>query len=258
MDLSFSIVERAMFHSDNCYRIPNLRVRGFLCRTNLPSNTAFRGFGGPQGAIFCEMWMDRVAKELGLPADDVRAKNFYKEGDKTHFGQPLLLCRVGACWEEVQRTAAVVERRRAAAEFNAGNRYKKRGIATTPVKFGISFTTTFLNQGGALVHVYTDGSVLVTIGGVEMGQGLFTKCAQVAAATLGVPMAKVFISETSTDKVPNASPTAASASADIYGALGGRRECREGSGRRPPACGSLEPFLLSWRCGSSPPGWLPV
>lgn len=217
MDLTFSIVERAMFHSDNVYRIPNMRVRGFLCRTNTPSNTAFRGFGGPQGAVFCEMWMDRVAKELGLPPDEVRRRNFYQEGDTTHFGQPLLLCRVKACWDEVVESSGYAARRAAAAQFNAQNRYKKRGVAVTPVKFGISFTSTFLNQGGALVHIYTDGSVLVTIGGVEMGQGLFTKCTQVAASVLGVPMGKVFISETSTDKVPNASPTAASASADIYG-----------------------------------------
>lgn len=218
MDLSFSIVERAMFHSDNAYKIPNMRVRGFLCRTNTPSNTAFRGFGGPQGALFCEMWVDRVAKELGLPPDAVRERNFYGEGDATHFGQPLVLCRVRACWDEVVASAGVAERREAAKAFNALNRYRKRGIAVTPVKFGISFTTTFLNQGGALVHIYTDGSVLVTIGGVEMGQGLFTKCAQVAASVLGVPVDKVFLAETSTDKVPNASPTAASASADIYGA----------------------------------------
>lgn len=217
MDLSHSILDRALFHSDNCYNIPNVRVSGYVCKTHMPSNTAFRGFGGPQGALLAEMWVDRVAVELGMEPEELRARNFYAEGEVTHFGQALHLNRIHACWEAAVTGAGVTARRAEVAAFNKGNRYRKRGLAVTPVKFGISFTATFLNQGGALVNMYTDGTVLVTIGGVEMGQGLYTKMTQVASTTLGIPADRIFISETSTDKVPNASPTAASASADLYG-----------------------------------------
>lgn len=218
MDLSHSIMDRALFHSDNAYDIPNLRVTGAICFTHTPSNTAFRGFGGPQGALFAEMWIDHVARGLGLPADAVRAANLYREGAVTHFGQALEGNRLERCWAEVRAGAEVELRACQVAAFNAAHRFRKRGLASVPVKFGIAFTTRFLNQAGALVHVYTDGTVLVSHGGVEMGQGLHTKMAAVAAAALGLPdTRRVFINETNTSVVPNTSPSAASASADLYG-----------------------------------------
>jgi len=217
MDLSASVMDRALMHSDCCYNIPNVRVVGKLCKTNQASNTAFRGFGGPQGAMFAEMWVEQIAKVVGKPDHEVRQLNMYKEGDITHFGQAMEHCRVGPCWEQAMRNSQYETRRAQVDAYNSSNRWRKRGIAITPTKFGISFTTKFLNQAGALVHVYLDGTVLVTHGGVEMGQGLHTKMAQVAAQALGTPLSKVFISETSTDKVPNSSPTAASASSDMYG-----------------------------------------
>ncbi|KXZ53315.1 hypothetical protein GPECTOR_7g1209 [Gonium pectorale] len=217
-DLSHSIMDRALLHSDCVYKVPNMRVRGHMCRTHQASNTAFRGFGGPQGLMFAELWIEQIAKTVGKPDAEVRTLNMYHEGDVTPFGQVMEHCRARACWEKALSSSDFEARQKAVAEFNAANRWRKRGLAATPTKFGISFTTKFLNQAGALVHVYLDGTVLVTHGGVEMGQGLHTKMAQVAAQALNVPLSKVFISETSTDKVPNASPTAASASSDMYGA----------------------------------------
>ena len=219
LDLSHAIMDRALFHSDGAYKIPNIRVHGKLCKTHTPSNTAFRGFGGPQGVLFAEMWMDRVARRLGVPTESVRRINLYEEGEACHFGQVLESSQLRACWEQATGGAAsIAERRQAAAAFNAQHKHRKRGVAATPVKFGISFTALFMNQAGALVHCYLDGTVLVTHGGVEMGQGLHTKVAQVCADALGISTDKVYIAETSTDKVPNASPTAASASSDLYGA----------------------------------------
>ncbi|KAG2484282.1 hypothetical protein HYH03_016926 [Edaphochlamys debaryana] len=217
-DLSHSIMDRALLHSDCCYKVPHMRVRGHMCRTHQASNTAFRGFGGPQGLMFAEMWIEQIAKTVGKPDAAIRSLNMYNEGDTTHFGQVLEACRARACWDKVMADSDYDRRMAAVEAFNAEHRWRKRGLAATPTKFGISFTTKFLNQAGALVHVYLDGSVLVTHGGVEMGQGLHTKMAQIAAQALNVPLSKVFISETSTDKVPNASPTAASASSDMYGA----------------------------------------
>eukprot|EP01023_Acetabularia_acetabulum_P003690 TRINITY_DN11523_c0_g2_i1.p1 TRINITY_DN11523_c0_g2~~TRINITY_DN11523_c0_g2_i1.p1 ORF type:complete len:409 (+),score=82.78 TRINITY_DN11523_c0_g2_i1:605-1831(+) len=164
------------------------------------------------------MWMDQVARTLNMPLEHVRSINFYKEGDFTHFGQKLVDCRIQNCWDAVVSTAQVAERQSTVQKFNLENRWRKRGISVIPTKFGIAFTLLVFNQAGALVHVHTDGSVLVTHGGVEMGQGLHTKMCQIAAQEFDIPLDKVFISETSTDKVPNASPTAASASADLYGA----------------------------------------
>ena len=217
LDLSRSVMERACFHIDNSYRFANVRVMGRLCRTNLPSNTAFRGFGGPQGMLVCEDIISNVATFLQMEPADLRALNLYREGDQTHFNQTLSYCTLDRCWREC-RTQADYERRRMQVEsFNKESRWKKRGIAMVPTKFGISFTALFLNQAGALVHIYKDGSVLVTHGGTEMGQGLHTKMIQVACRVLRVPPEKVFISETSTDKVPNTSPTAASVGSDING-----------------------------------------
>uniref|UniRef100_A0A803TI00 Xanthine dehydrogenase/oxidase n=1 Tax=Anolis carolinensis TaxID=28377 RepID=A0A803TI00_ANOCA len=216
-DLSFGVMDRAVFHMDNSYNIPNIRGIGRVCKTNLSSNTAFRGFGGPQGMMVAECWMSDVALKCGLPAEEVRKLNLYHEGDLTHFNQKLEGFTLRRCWEECIKNSDYHARRKFIDEFNRQNRWKKRGMAIIPTKFGISFTVPFLNQAGALVHVYTDGAVLLTHGGTEMGQGLNTKMIQVASRTLGIPTSKIYISETSTNTVPNASPTAASVSADING-----------------------------------------
>nr|XP_045608332.1 xanthine dehydrogenase/oxidase-like isoform X2 [Procambarus clarkii] len=216
-DLSSSIVQRAMFSIDNAYKWEALRVTGYACKTNLPSNTAFRGFGGPQGMMFTEDIVSRVAAFLKLDAVQVREKNLYKSGDTTHFTQVLERCTVGRCWREVLLQANYQSRAAEIDHFNRENKYKKRGLAVVPVKFGISFTATCLNQAGALVMVYTDGSVLLSHGGTEMGQGLHTKMVQVASRVLQLPVEEIYIAETATDKVPNTSPTAASASSDLNG-----------------------------------------
>ncbi|XP_066551006.1 xanthine dehydrogenase/oxidase [Amia ocellicauda] len=215
MDLSLSIMERALFHMENCYNIPHIGGTGYMCKTNLPCNTAFRGFGGPQGMMVAECWMTDVAMKCCLPADQVRKLNIYKEGDVTPFNQKLEQFTIAQCWEECLLTSQYHQRRKDIEEFNRQNRWTKRGISIIPTKFGISFTAKFLNQAGALVHVYTDGSVLLTHGGTEMGQGLHTKMIQVASRVLGIPICKILISETSTNTVPNTSPTAASVSSDL-------------------------------------------
>ncbi|XP_066474776.1 xanthine dehydrogenase/oxidase [Tiliqua scincoides] len=217
MDLSHGVMDRALFHMDNSYSIPNIRGVGKVCKTNLSSNTAFRGFGGPQGMMVAESWMSDIALKCRLPPEEVRKLNLYNEGDLTHFNQKLEGFTVRRCWEECLTNSDYHSRRKLIDEFNQENRWKKRGISIIPTKFGISFTVPFLNQAGALLHVYTDGSVLLTHGGTEMGQGLHTKMIQVASKTLGIPTSKIHISETSTNTVPNTSPTAASVSADING-----------------------------------------
>ncbi|KAJ4844013.1 hypothetical protein Tsubulata_010790 [Turnera subulata] len=218
LDLSLPVLERAMFHSDNVYEIPNMRIRGKVCFTNFPSHTAFRGFGGPQGMIIAENWIQKIAMELNKSPEEIREKNFQGEGSMTHYSQKLENCTLATLWNELKSSSNLSMAREDVNQFNLHNRWKKRGVAMVPTKFGISFTTKFMNQAGALVHVYTDGTVLVTHGGVEMGQGLHTKVAQVAASAFNIPLSSVFISETSTDKVPNSTPTAASASSDMYGA----------------------------------------
>ncbi|CAM0874142.1 unnamed protein product [Alopecurus aequalis] len=218
LDLSLAVLERAMFHSENVYDISNIRVSGKVCFTNFPSNTAFRGFGGPQGMLIAENWIQHMATELERNPEEIRELNFHSEGSVLYYGQLLKNCTMRSVWDELKASCNFVEARKAVEVFNNNNRWRKRGIAIVPTKFGISFTSKFMNQAGALVQVYTDGTVLVTHGGVEMGQGLHTKIAQVAASSLDIPLSCVFISETSTDKVPNSSPTAASASSDLYGA----------------------------------------
>ncbi|KAA0711294.1 Xanthine dehydrogenase/oxidase [Triplophysa tibetana] len=217
MDLSLSILERALFHMDNSYNIPNIRGTGYMCKTNLPSNSAFRGFGGPQGMMIAESWMSDVAHSCGLPAEEVRRLNMYKQGDLTPFNQRLDQFTIDRCWVECMEISDFSKRKSAVEQYNRQHRWTKRGLSIIPTKFGISFTAVFLNQAGALVHVYTDGSVLLTHGGTEMGQGLHTKMIQVASKTLEIPSAKIHITETSTNTVPNTSPTAASASSDLNG-----------------------------------------
>ncbi|KAJ3218506.1 hypothetical protein HDU67_005308 [Dinochytrium kinnereticum] len=217
LDLSAPVLERAITHSDNSYRIPNVKILGKICKTNLPTNTAFRGFGGPQGMMVAEQWMTHVAEELGKPGEDVRALNFYKNGDITHFSCPLEDFHMDRVWSEALETSDYKARKLQAEEFNSKNRYKKRGIILMPTKFGLAFTARFFNQAGALVHVYTDGSVLIAHGGTEMGQGLHTKMIQIAAEAFKIPVEKIHLSETSTNTVPNTSATAASVSSDING-----------------------------------------
>jgi xanthine dehydrogenase large subunit len=219
LDLSFPVLGRAMFHADNCYHVPHMDVVGRVCRTHRVSNTAFRGFGGPQGMLVIEEVVDRVARTLGLPPHTVRARNFYREGDTTHYGQPVRHPeRITRIWSELQQTSSFERRWQDVAAFNAAHAVVKRGLAITPVKFGISFTTTFFNQAGALVLVYRDGSVQVNHGGTEMGQGLHTKILQIAADGLGLPLEAIRLMPTRTDKVPNTSATAASSGSDLNGA----------------------------------------
>jgi xanthine dehydrogenase large subunit len=219
LDLSFPVLGRAMFHVDNCYKVPHLEVVGRVCRTHHVSHTAFRGFGGPQGMLVIEEIVDRVARSLDLPPHVVRERNFYREGDETHYGQRVKDPeRIARIWSELSASSDLEARLSAVAAFNARSPHAKRGLAITPVKFGISFTTSFYNQGGALVLIYKDGSVQVNHGGTEMGQGLHTKILQVAADGLGVPLRSVRLMPTRTDKVPNTSATAASCGSDLNGA----------------------------------------
>lgn len=215
-DLSEGVVDRAMFHADNAYYLGHARVTGHRALTHTASNTAFRGFGGPQGMMPIEAAMEDIARHLGLDPLDVRKRNFYTPGrDTTHYGQTVAPALIGELVEALEKSSDYRARRRAVAAFNADSTVIKRGLALTPVKFGISFTAQHLNQAGALVQIYTDGSVLLNHGGTEMGQGLHTKVCQVAARALGVTLDRVRISATRTDKVPNTSPTAASSGADL-------------------------------------------
>ncbi|KAI8800353.1 molybdopterin binding aldehyde oxidase/xanthine dehydrogenase [Cladochytrium replicatum] len=234
MDLSLAVVERAMSHSDNVYKIPHVSILGRVCKTNLATNTAFRGFGGPQGMMVAEAWINHVADSLERSVDEIRMLNFYKLNQLTHYRQPLDDLHFERVWSEVMTTSDFLTRKAAVEQYNRLNKFKKRGIIAMPTKFGIAFTFRTFNQAGALVHVYaSDGSVLVTHGGTEMGQGLHTKMIQIAAAALGVPISKVHLSETSTATVPNTSPTAASISSDING-MAVKFACEEIASRLAP------------------------
>lgn len=218
-DMSGAVMDRCLTHIDNSYECPNVFLRGHVCKTNIHSNTAFRGFGGPQGMYFSEVIMYNIAEGLGIDVDELRLKNLYKIGEHTPFLQyidedwhvPLLL-------EQLRRSAEYEKRKKAVEDFNAKNRWKKRGICLIPTKFGLSFATALhLNQGAAYVKIYHDGSVLLHHGGTEMGQGLFTKMCQIAAQELGTPLDAIFTQDTSTYQIANASPTAASSGSDLNG-----------------------------------------
>lgn len=257
MDLSLPVADRAMLHADNAYLLENVSITSHRLKTNTQSATAFRGFGGPQGIVGMERVIDHVAHHLGVDPWEVRKANFYAdlkvdapapvakqriapadvdvasrgaqgtvptdsaaapEGRQTTpYHQPVTDCIIGALTERLRNSAAYDARRRAVDDWNAAHQVLKRGIALTPVKFGISFTLTHLNQAGALVHVYQDGSIHLNHGGTEMGQGLFQKVAQVAASRFGVPLETVKITATDTAKVPNTSATAASSGSDLNG-----------------------------------------
>jgi xanthine dehydrogenase large subunit len=219
LDLSEAVMWRSLFHCDNAYRIAALDAIGYVCKTHKTSQTAFRGFGAPQAMLVIEDIMDRAARTLHLDPQAVRERNFYREGDTTHYAQPVQhAARIAIIWKRLIETSQLAGRRAEIRAFNGVHAHQKRGIAITPVKFGISFTTTFLNQAGALVLVYRDGSVQINHGGTEMGQGLYTKTRHIAALSLGVPLESIRIMPTRTDKVPNTSPTAASAGTDLNGA----------------------------------------
>jgi len=218
-DLSGPVADRAVFHVDNAYFLGDVEIVSYRCRTNLQSNTAFRGFGGPQGMIVIEAVLGDIARALGKDPLDVRKANLYGVGERnvTHYQMTVEDNILAPLIARLEQDAQYRARRAEIAKWNAQSPVIKRGLALTPVKFGISFTATFFNQAGALVHVYTDGSVQVNHGGTEMGQGLHTKVCQIVADELGVPLAKVRISATDTSKVPNASATAASSGTDLNG-----------------------------------------
>jgi len=218
-DLSFPILERAMFHADNAYFIPHMLVTGRVWKTNLPPNTAFRGFGGPQGVAGIETIIDRIARFLKKDALEIRRLNFYDEKERhtTHYGQKVENNHLMQIYNQLMESSAYFKRRKAVQAFNTQNEFYKKGLAAVPVKFGISFTNSILNQAGALVNVYQDGTVLVNHGGTEMGQGLNTKIKQIAAAEFGLTPDKIKLSPTDTSKVPNTSATAASTGSDLNG-----------------------------------------
>ncbi|HZY20034.1 MAG TPA: xanthine dehydrogenase molybdopterin binding subunit [Ramlibacter sp.] len=218
-DLSGPVADRAIFHTDNAYHLGDVEIASYRCRTNTQSHTAFRGFGGPQGVILIEAILGEIARHLGLDPLDVRKANLYgtRERNVTHYGMTVEDNILEPLISQLERTSRYRERRERIARWNAGHPVIQRGIAITPVKFGISFTATFFNQAGALVHVFTDGSVQVNHGGTEMGQGLHTKIMQVVADELGVPFERLRCTPTETGKVPNASATAASSGTDLNG-----------------------------------------
>jgi len=218
-DLSAAINDRTMFHCDNAYYLPNLKVVSHRCKTNTVSNTAFRGFGGPQGMFAIECVVDDIARHLGIDPLLVRQRNFYgsDERNTTPYGQKLADNIISGLVDELVKSSDYVARLQEIDAFNSNSEILKRGIALTPVKFGISFTATHLNQAGALLHVYTDGTVHLNHGGTEMGQGLFTKVAQVVAEELQIDVDQIKITASDTSKVPNASATAASSGTDLNG-----------------------------------------
>jgi len=217
-DLSDAIVDRAMFHADNAYYLDQARVTGHRCKTHTVSNTAFRGFGGPQGMMIIEQAMDDIARHLDRDPLDIRKLNLYRPGrDITHYGQTVEQHVLPELMKQLETSSDYRQRRAQITAFNRSSPVLKRGLALTPVKFGISFTAKHLNQAGALVHIYTDGSIQVNHGGTEMGQGLYIKVAQVVASAFQVDLERIKVSATRTDKIPNTSPTAASSGSDLNG-----------------------------------------
>jgi xanthine dehydrogenase large subunit len=216
-DLSTAILERTLFHTTNAYFVPNVRATAACCRTNLPSNTAFRGFGSPQAMFVMESAIYRAAAALGIEPSEVQRKNLLKEGDELPYGMRFQNHPLRQGWEEAERHYDVAGLKQRVAKFNTEHRLEKKGVALMPVCFGISFTTTFLNQASALVHVYTDGSVSVSTAAVEMGQGTSTKIRQVAATTLSIGVDRVHIESTNTGRIANTSPTSASSGPDLNG-----------------------------------------
>jgi xanthine dehydrogenase large subunit len=216
-DLSAPVLARTLFHAGNAYFIPNMRVTAAACRTNLQPHTAFRGFGGPQGMYVIEAAIAKAADAMGIEAAAIQRANLLRDGDVFHYGQVVERSRAERTWDELVSSFDVDGIRRQVADFNRGNFASKKGCALMPVCFGISFTKTHLNQGNALVHVYADGSVSVTTGGIEMGQGISSNVASVVASTFGISRQRVRVESTNTTRVANMSPSAASATTDLNG-----------------------------------------
>ncbi|XP_052532366.1 aldehyde oxidase [Tympanuchus pallidicinctus] len=216
-DESVLVAEVSLLKMDNVYKIPNLRCWASACKTNLPSNTAFRGFGFPQSGLVTETWITGVAEKTGLSPEKVREINMYKEDEQTHFKQKLDPQNLVRCWNECLEKSAYYSRKTAIEEFNKQNYWKKKGIAIVPMKFPFGLGSRYLSQAAALVHIYTDGSVLLTHGGIELGQGIHTKMIQVASRELNIPMSYIHFCETSTTTVPNACASAGSAGTDVNG-----------------------------------------
>ena len=229
-DLSTAILERTLFHASNSYRIPNVRASGISCRTNLPPFTAFRGFGGPQAMFVLEAALFQAAEKMGLAPAELQRRNLLAEGDELPYGQKVKNCRAQRCFDETVAAFDLDAGRERVRAFNQANAFCKKGLALMPVCFGISFTSSHLNQAGALVHVYTDGSVSVSTGAVEMGQGVNGKILLVAARTLGIASRRLRMESTCTRRVANTSPTAASTGADLNGKAV-ERACLEIRGR---------------------------
>ena len=215
-DLSPAVLERTLFHSTNSYFVPNVTATAYSCRTNLPPNTAFRGFGGPQGMFVIESAIAKVAESLGIDASVIQEKNLLVTGDEFSYGQ-IAESEAGACWNKASAIFDIETLRKEITAFNSKNDLFKKGLSFMPICFGISFTKTPMNQARALVHVYTDGSVNISTGAVEMGQGVNTKMVQVAATIFSISPDQIKISTTNTFRVANTSPSAASATADLNG-----------------------------------------
>jgi xanthine dehydrogenase large subunit len=252
-DLSGPVTDRALFHCDNAYWYPAVKVDSLPLFTNTVSNTAFRGFGGPQGIIGCERWIEHIAYDLGLDPLEVRKRNFYgtDTNNVTPYHQTVEDNIIHRVVEELETSADYQKRRAAVLDFNRTHQVLKKGIALTPVKFGISFTATWHNQAGALVHVYRDGSIHLSHGGTEMGQGLHVKVAQVVAEAFGVTLDHVKINATNTGKVPNTSATAASSGTDLNGmaALNGAEQIKARMEAHAARIYEVEPKDVHWEFG---------
>ena len=216
-DLSLAVLERTLFHSTNAYYIPNVRAYAASCQTNIPPNTAFRGFGGPQGMFAIESALTDAAEELGISREEIQRNNLLDEGQSFPYGQRAERCRAQKTWDRADEAFDLDEMRADARAFNDEHDAKKKGVAAMPVCFGISFTGTFLNQASALLHVYTDGSVSLSTGGVEMGQGVNSKLINIAARALGISTDRIKVETTNTTRIANMSPSAASATTDLNG-----------------------------------------
>jgi xanthine dehydrogenase large subunit len=215
-DLSPAVMERTLFHCTNAYFIPNVTATAYSCRTNLPPNTAFRGFGGPQGMFVIEAAIAKAAEALGINASDIQEKNLLKTGDEFPYGQ-IAESEANECWKEATEEFRLQELYKETERFNEQNTYYKKGLALMPICFGISFTKTLMNQARSLVHVYADGSVGISTGAVEMGQGVNTKMLQVASKIFSLDPVFIKVNTTNTYRIANTSPTAASAAADLNG-----------------------------------------
>lgn len=216
-DISLAVLGRSFLHVCGSYNIPNVRATAMSCRTNIPPNNAFRGFGVPQGTYSIEAALTNVAQKMGVPAETLKRKNLISEGDTLPYGVVMERVNAARCWETLDKNVNLTARRAAVEQYNKTHKDTKRGLAVVPVCFGISFAQTALNQASSLVHIYVDGSVAVSTGAVEMGQGVNAKLRIVAARTLGVPLERVRVDTTNTSRIPNASPTSASTGADLNG-----------------------------------------